>query len=148
VNIKHRFILIIIAVLVCFSLILTSCTGGIARGWAGGTASDGKLFLASMTGRLIVVNAADNTVQGKPVQMVIPAGNSLSCLPASCGGASSSPLVIYASPAVQGEVVYVAGTDSKIYGYQYSATGLLSDPEWTYPKSGSMPGSIIGGILC
>jgi glucose dehydrogenase len=56
-------------------------------------------------------------------------------------------VVIYASPAVHGQVVYVGGDDGKIYGYSFADNKLREDPEWLYPRQGNMGGAIIGGIV-
>jgi len=136
------------AIIVLGALIVTGCTKGISRGWSGGAVSpDGKMFVASMTGRIIAIDAGTNAVLGTPAQLVSTTSGGLSCLPTSCGGASSSGVVIYASPEILGQVVYVGGTDGKVYGYQFVDNSLLKDPEWVYPRQGAMPGVIIGGIV-
>jgi outer membrane protein assembly factor BamB len=150
VNIKSKIILIIISVLLLGALIVTGCMGGtVSRGWAGGAVSDGKLFVASMTGKIIAIEASSGTILGKPVQLVVPTSSGLGCLPvpSSCGGQSATPLVMYASPVVKGSVVYVGGTDGKIYGYSFVDNALREDPEWLYPRQGTMVGVIIGGIV-
>jgi eukaryotic-like serine/threonine-protein kinase len=148
VSIKSKIILVIISVLLLGTLIASGCTGGVrSRGWAGGAVSDGKLFVASMTGKIIAIDAVSGTILGKPVQLLATTSGGLSCLPSSCGGASTSAVVIYASPAVQGQVVYVGGTDFKIYGYTFVDNAFREDPEWLYPRQGTMSGAIIGGII-
>jgi outer membrane protein assembly factor BamB len=140
--------MIITAALISGALLLTSCTGAISRGWAGGAVANGNLYLASMKGRIIVVRASDNTVLGTPVQIDIPASGGLSCLPSSCSS-SSSPLVIYSSPTVLDQVVYVGGygtSGGKVYAYRFKEGALLPEPDWTYPKENYLSGNIIGGL--
>lgn len=147
-NIKRKFFLVILAIIVLGGLLVTGCTKGIARGWAGGAVTpNGKMFVASMTGRIIAIDASTNAVLGTPAQLVTTASGGLSCLPSSCSGQSSAGVVIYASPEVSGQIVYVGGTDGKVYGYQFVDNSLLKDPEWVYPRQGTMSGYIIGGIV-
>jgi outer membrane protein assembly factor BamB len=148
VSIKSKIILITISVLLLGSLIITGCIGtATSSGWAGGAVSDGKLFVASMKGKIIAIDAASGTILGKSVQLTATTSGGISCLPSSCGGKSSPVVIIYASPAVQGTVVYVGGTDGKIYAYSFADNALREDPEWLYPRQGVMNGAIIGGIV-
>jgi len=103
-----------------------------------------------MNGKIIAVDSSNNAILGNPVHRTVATSGGLSCLP-SCN-AQSSALIIYASPTVlnttkSGTIVYLAGTDGKIYGYQFVDNALRSDPEWQYPSQGSMRGVIIGGIV-
>jgi outer membrane protein assembly factor BamB len=148
VSIKSKIILITISVLLLGSLIVTGCIGtATSSGWAGGAVFDGKLFVASMKGKIIAIDAASGTILGKSIQLTATTSGGLSCLPSSCGGKSSSAVIIYASPAVQGTIVYVGGTDGKIYAYSFVDNALREDPEWLYPRQGIMNGAIIGGIV-
>ena len=147
---RHKIVFLIVTMLVCVGLVLSSCTGGVtSRGWAGGAVSDGKLFVASMNGKVIAIDASTGTILGKPIQLLIQTSGGLGCLPvpSSCGGQSASPVTIYASPAVRGQIVFVAGTDGKIYGYTFTDNALRSEPEWIYPRQGTMSGVIIGGVV-
>ncbi|MDD5288655.1 MAG: PQQ-binding-like beta-propeller repeat protein, partial [Dehalococcoidales bacterium] len=147
-SIKHKIILVALSVLILGALVVTGCMGtAVSSGWAGGAVSDGKLFVASMTGKIIAIEASTGTILGDPVQLAMPASGGLSCLPSSCGGQSSSSVVIYASPAVRGQIVYVGGSDGKISGYSFADNALREDPEWLYPRQGTMSGAIIGGII-
>ena len=148
-SIKQKFTLVIVAVLVLGALIITSCTSGIALGWAGGTVSDGDIFVASMNGKIIAIDASNNAILGNSVQLTVTISGGLSC---ACS-AQSTPLVIYASPVVSdtadpnAKVVYVAGTDGKLYAYTFKDNVWSSEPEWVYPRSGTMDGVVIGGIV-
>jgi len=133
-----------LAVLLSGTLILTSCTGGIARGWAGGAVYNGDLFVASMKGRIIAVDASNNAVLGKPVLLTVPTSSGiLGCSP------SAAPLEIYASPLVinttdPGTVVFVAGVDGKIHGFLFKDGALVEkNPSWLSEPLG---GQIYGGI--
>ena len=150
---RHKFIFITLVVFVAIALLVTSCTGAIARGWAGGTVSaDGKtIFAGSMKGKVIAFDPVSNAILGKPLQLTAPVSSGLSCIP-SCGGQTSAALTLYASPVVittpdLGTVVYVGGNDGKIYAYQFVDNALRTDAEWLYPRQGAMNGQIIGGIV-
>ncbi|MCX6003227.1 MAG: PQQ-binding-like beta-propeller repeat protein [Chloroflexi bacterium] len=151
-NVKYKILLVILAIFLLSMPIISGCTGGlscaaaISRGWAGGAVSGDTLFVVSMTGKVIAIDANSGKVREPIVQLVTQASGGLSCLPSSCGGQTTSSLVLYASPVVQGEIVYVGGTDGKIYAYSFVDNKLLEDPEWIYPRQGTMSGSIIGGI--
>ncbi len=157
-SIKQKSILVILTVLVLGALIITSCTGGIARGWAGGVVSDGTLFVASMRGKLVAIDATGDQLKsiGTSVQLLVTTSGGLSCIP-SCG-TQSAPVVIYASPVVSGttvststtsetKVICVGGTDNKLYAYTFTNNVWSKDPEWIYPRQGTMSGAIIGGII-
>lgn len=154
-NIKHKIILIIIAVFLLGTLIVTGCTSGggltcanpISRGWAGGTVYDSTIFVASMKGQVIALDSSNNTTLGKPIQLLVPTSSGL----LSCSQ-SSTPLLMYASPVVlnttdPGTVVYVGGVDGKIHGFLFKDKALVEkNPTWLYePRNNS--GAIIGGIM-
>jgi outer membrane protein assembly factor BamB len=145
VSIKHKFPLLITAALVSGALILTSCTS-VAHGWAGGVAVNGDLFLASQRGRILIVDTNNsNALLGKPIQLNLPSASGISCLPSSCSSAAA--MIIYASPTVQGQIMYIAGGNSgQIFGYQFDDKGLQTDPLYTYPKSGTLSAPIIGNM--
>ena len=150
---RYKFFFAIVALLIMSALVVTSCTGGIARGWSGGTATaDGKtVFAGSMKGKVIAFDPGNNAILGKPLQLTAPVSSGLSCIP-SCGGQTSAALTLYASPVVLttpdlGTVVYVGGNDGKIYAYQFVDNALRTDAEWLYPRQGAMNGQIIGGII-
>lgn len=123
-----------LAVLVLGALVITGCTGGVAQGWAGGVVSDGTLFVASMKGKLIAIDATGSQLKaiGTSVKMTVTsASGAFSCIP-SCSSQSTGS-VIYASPLVSDaadpdtkttyQVVYVAdASNEKIYAYTLTAT--------------------------
>ncbi|MBN1644365.1 MAG: PQQ-binding-like beta-propeller repeat protein [Dehalococcoidales bacterium] len=148
-KIKHKLLLTTVSVLVLSMLVVSGCVGGVSsRGWAGGIVSDGILFAASMNGKIIAIDAGSGEILGSPVQLVVQSSGGLSCLPSSCGGgATTSAVVIYSSPVVQNNIVYIGGSDGKLHGYPFIDNTLRTNPEWLYPKSGSLSGAIIGNIV-
>ena len=144
--IKQKFVLGVLAMLLLVALVLTSCTGAISRGWAGGTVYNGTIFVASKNGKLIAIDPTNNTTLGAPIQLsVASSGGILGCSP------SSSPLVMYASPVVlntsdPGTVVYVGGyQDGKIHGFLFK-DGALVEKNPTF-LSDQLKGQIVGGII-
>ena len=166
VSIKYKFIFGIIATLLLVTLMLTSCTGGslscataIARGWAGGTVSDGTIFIASMKGKIVALDATGDQLKsiGTSTQLTVQTSSGL----LGCSS-SSSPLAIYASPVVADatvtdtadpdyglvyQVVYVAGTDGKIYAYAFKKGAWSTVAEYIYPRQGTVNATIIGDII-
>jgi outer membrane protein assembly factor BamB len=147
VNIKRKLFLVILAIIVLSALIVTGCTKGISRGWAGGAVTpDGKMFVASMTGRIIAVDANSNAILGKPIQLSVQSSAGL----LGCS-ASASPLIIYASPIVlnttdPGTVVYIGGfSDGKIHGFLFK-DGALVEKNPTF-LSDQLKGQIVGGMI-
>ena len=142
-KIKHK-IIIILTTLLAGILVVTGCTSGAtSRGWAGGAVSDGKLFVASMNGKLIAIDSSTGMILGNAVQLTTSSSGGLSC---SCSGAGST-VAIYASPVLQGQMVYIGGTDGKLYAYVFENNALRAEPEWIYPRQGTMSGAIIGGLV-
>ena len=144
-SIKQKFIIGLLATLLLIVLVLTSCTGAISRGWAGGTVYNGTIFIASMKGKIIAIDSSNSTTLGAPIQLSVTASSGiLSC------SASSAPLVIYASPVVlntpdPGTVVYIGGySDSRIHGFLFK-DGALVEKNPTF-LSDQLKGQIVGGI--
>ena len=75
-NIKNKILLVIVSVLVLSMLIVSGCTAGVtSRGWAGGAVSDGVLFVASMNGKIIAIDATSGEILGSPVQLLVPSSS-------------------------------------------------------------------------
>ena len=118
-----------------------------ARGWSGGLVVGDALFVASMEGRVIAMDAADGTILGAPVAVeTAPAAGGLGCIP-TCGTPTSTAVAIYGAPAVSGDLVYVGGYDGKIYALMFDEGGLRSEPRWIYPRQGSIGAPIVGGLV-
>ena len=141
-NTKHKIILTIISVLLLGTLIVSGCTGAVAsRGWAGGAVSDGKLFVASMSGKIIAIDASNGTILGDSVKLTRTSSGGL----LSCSGQSTSPVFIFASPSVQGTVVYIGGVDGKIHALSFIDNKLSENR--IYPLQGTMNGAVVGEMV-
>ncbi len=148
-RITRRKILLLLAVLTLGALIISGCTRttGMARGWSGGLVVGDNLFIASMEGRVIAMDAADGTILGEPVAVeTAPASGGLGC-GSIFGKPTATAVAIYGSPAVSGDLVYVGGYDGKIYALMFDEDGLRSEPRWIYPRQGSIGAPIVGGIV-
>jgi len=125
-------LLIIIAVM----LVAGGCVGfgGQQAGWSGVTVADGNLYFGSAGGNLIALNDESG---GELWQKPFTASGSggFGCAP------SESVVPLYGTPVVEGELVYVAGYDGKIYAINTSAGA----ERWIYPRQGNLH-SFIGGL--
>ncbi len=127
---------ILLAVLLLGLLIISSCTGtgAVPRGWAGPTALNGTLFVGTMEGKLIALNAKDGTSRwNQTLEIAKPAGG-FGCAPAS------ATVAFYGTPAVGGDLVYIGGYNGTIYAFNASSGAL----RWVYPRQGSLL-PIVGG---
>ncbi len=119
---------LILALLIIAGVVLCGCYGSQPKGWSGAAAADGRLFVGSLDGRLVGVNTSD----GSPLWLDEEAGML---------GTSESGVAIYGSPAVGGELVYLAGYNGKVYAF-VSESGAL---RWVYPREGNL-NSIAAGV--
>ncbi len=118
-----------------------------ARGWSGGLVVGDNLFIASMEGRVIAMDAADGTILGEPVAVeTAPASGGLGC-GSIFGTPKATAVAIYGSPAVGGDLmVYVGGYDGKIYAFDFEGDRLRQEPRW-YSRSEDISGPVVGGIV-
>jgi len=132
VGLKHNKVLLSKALLVLVILLLgglaiSGCVGyGTApKGWSGGTIANGTLFLGSMQGKLVALNASDGArLWEVTLETTKPAAGVFGCAPAS------TAVAIYGAPAVDGDLVYVGGYNGKIYAISSSLRAI----EWKYPR--------------
>jgi eukaryotic-like serine/threonine-protein kinase len=161
VKIKHKFLIAVSVAALAGTLLLTSCSPlgcatPISRGWAGGTLADGTLFVASMNGKLIAINPANNTQIGSPAQLTTTSTSGLF----SC--ATSANVVFYSTPVVSGvktepdpnnanntlnyQIVYIGGANGMVYAYKFENNTFSSDYLFVYPRQATT-GSIVGNII-
>ncbi len=121
-----------------FGLVSSSCFPSgeqPAKGWAGAVVYNDIIYVGSMEGKVIAVNASAGNLEWT-YTIEAPSGDSLSC------GQTSTSAAIYGTPATDGELVYAASYDGKLYALN-AATGAV---RWDYPKEGDM-GSIVARPL-
>jgi len=151
--VKQTKILFLIAVSL-FGLVLASCVPGgaqPAKGWAGITSNNGTLYMGSMDGKIMAVNASARTQQlhfpadGEwEYPITAPSGGGLSC------SQTSASVAIYGTPAVDEALVFIGGYNGKVYALNTSARSQnldfpqMRDNEWFYPKTNEVIGAIVG----
>jgi outer membrane protein assembly factor BamB len=137
-------ILILVSLLLIVGLVGSSCVQGLNPiGWSGGAVSDNTLFVGTEQGRLAAVDLTDESRQWAEVLKAASASGGLfSCMPmgGGCSGAASG-VAIYGTPAVGGELVYIAGYNGKVYAYVKDSLAL----RWVYPRDTYLP-PIVGGV--
>ncbi|UCE98395.1 MAG: PQQ-binding-like beta-propeller repeat protein [Dehalococcoidia bacterium] len=123
--------------IVVFVMIATGgCVGlgGQQAGWSGVTAADGNIYFGSTGGAVIAMDAESGAeIWRKPLEVSSSGG--LGCAP------SEVSVPLYGTPAVLGELLYVAGFDGKIYAVN-TASGA---ERWIYPRQGNLH-SFVGGL--
>ena len=115
----------------------TGCVPGtVAGGGSAGVVADGTLYLGSLSGQLLAINAQTGSRLWS-VSLEQPAQRGgFGCAPAS------SSVAIYGTPAVFGELVYVTGYDGRLRVYREGVE------QSRYPAGESKSvGSIVGGPL-
>ena len=116
-------------VMTLLPLLVVSCLGGgqLVGGWAGVAAHDGVIYLGTRDGRVVAVNAS-----------AIAENASAQALLWEWPEGSGTRSLLYATPVVSGELVYVGTYDGRLY----ALTGARGVERWVYPRSGSI-GSIV-----
>ncbi len=127
---------VLLVVLLAGGLAFTGCAAGsVPRGWAGVEEANGTLFLGSMNGELVALNASSGARLWGQVLEATKKSTGFGCAP------TSTSVAIYGTPAVTEDLVYVAGYNGKIQAFN-SSSGAL---RWVYPREGNLQ-PIVGGI--
>jgi eukaryotic-like serine/threonine-protein kinase len=128
---------ILICIVLACILLLTGCVSGMTPvGWSGVAVGDGTIFTGSKEGRLVSFKPSDGTRMWAESLKAVSSGSG-SCgfgggSAGGCGGTAS--VAIYGTPALAGELVYIAGYNGKIYAYNTSSL----QPRWVYPREGNL----------
>ena len=149
-RINRSRILLMLVTLLLGVLTVSGCvrTIGMARGWSGGTVADDTLFIGSMEGKLVALNATDGSRLGDPVALLteLPTGG-FGCVPEACAGPTSRAVAIYGSPVVGTTLIYLGGYDGKVYAFKFEEDRLRNQPRWIFPPQGSVGGAVVGGLV-
>ncbi|UCG10548.1 MAG: PQQ-like beta-propeller repeat protein [Dehalococcoidia bacterium] len=135
--VKTRLWLLLVG-LVLIGLIASGCTtlGTQPKGWAGGEVTDETLFFGSVKGEVIALDASDGSrVWEAPLEAEKSDGG-FGCTPVS------AMVVIYGTPAVAGDSVYVGAYNGIIYAINIT-TG---EAKKFYPEEGELE-AVIGGLV-
>ena len=132
-----KILLLLVMLLVVMSGLTTwGCVGGLRSvGWSGGVIADGTIFVGSLEGRLVAVSVADGTRQWSEPLTVSSSTGAFGCT------AASMAVVIYGTPAVWGDLVYIGGYNS---GKVYALDASSLQKRWVYPPEGNLQ-PIVGG---
>jgi outer membrane protein assembly factor BamB len=128
--------LILVALLVC-GLTVVGCIGfGSGQlGWSGATIDNGTVYLGSV-GEIVALDTSDgNIIWDETIETPGSSGGFGCAVPATA-------VAIYGNLAVDGELVYIGGSDGKVYAFRFGK----GEWEWSYPREGGI-GSIIGGLV-
>jgi outer membrane protein assembly factor BamB len=165
-SIKIRKILSLILSLIALGLIAIGCGGPAYQGWSGFAGDDGILYFGSMDSRVFAIDTSARSQnltfpsEGEWVftipALTAPGGM---CGPLGCAP-SARPAAIYGTPAVAGNLVYVATYASdggRVFAIDPSARSqklpfpiLYKDSEgelkgeWSYPSDAKPIGAIVG----
>jgi outer membrane protein assembly factor BamB len=148
---RNKKLFIKISIVVCILLtgviLLTSCVSGMTPvGWSGvAVGSNGTIYMGSKEGRLVSFKPDDMTTIMRAEALKDASAGSGSCLgstsstgscssgSSSAGGCGGTPAVaIYGTPALSGDLVYIAGYNGKILAYNTSSL----QTRWVYPREG------------
>ncbi len=120
---------LLLAILILFGVGVSGCYGRQQpKGWSGATVVDGTLFVASIEGKIVALNTSD--------------GSRLWPDSVLGGGESKSKSVVYGTPVVEGELVYVGGYNGKVYAIN-AGSGAV---RWVYPRESNLE-PIVGGVV-
>ena len=121
-----------------------SCIQGLREiGWSGGAIVGDILYVGNEQGRLVSVNTTNESrIWTEALQGPSSSGGLFGCSPLTGGCGGSPSVAIYGTPAIEGNLVYVAGYNGRIYAYD--RTSLME--RWRYPRDGYLK-PIVGGIV-
>jgi outer membrane protein assembly factor BamB len=122
-----------------------SCVQGlIAVGWSGGAVDGDILYVGSEEGRLVSVDITGGRAPqfAEALKSSSSSGGLFGCSPMTTGCGGTPSVAIYGTPAVSGDLVYIAGYNGKVYAYAKDNLTL----RWVYPRDSYLP-SIVGGVV-
>jgi outer membrane protein assembly factor BamB len=159
INLVICVIVIILTVTGCMGP--SSCGGPSARGWSGFAGIDKLIYTGSMDGDVLAINPLVRQAGGNfPGQgeweyvITVPTAGNV-CGPfLSCGQeAATAKAVIYSSPAISADLVYVGTYSGKVMAISRSEPTKGADfpsrkkNEWVFPKTDTYIGAVIGNLI-
>ena len=138
-----------LAVVALLPLVFVSCigVGQAASGWSGPTVYEDIIYVVSKDGGLVAVNSSNRDVLWF-YEMTTTSGGGLSC------GPTSGPTAIYATPIVDGNLVYVSTYSGQVLTLSTDARRQnLTFPqqrygewEWDCPLDGARSNAIVADL--
>jgi outer membrane protein assembly factor BamB len=145
---KQSIVLLLVAI-AFLPVMLASCvgTGQPTGGWSGTAFDDGVIYAGTRDGRVVAVNSSSRDVLWSLAIGTTSAGG-LSC------GPTSSPTTIYATPIVDGGLVYVGTYSGQVLALSTVARSQnLTFPqqrygewEWDSPLDGAKSNAIVADL--
>ena len=121
-----------LAILLLFGLIFAvGCANAPTKGWSGPVISNNVLYVGTIKGKIIALDATTGELKSWEKDVEKQSSSAF-----SCGRGISTPMSIYGTPVIKGDVVYIAGYDGKIYAVNIN--GFSSEP---YDTGGAIVGS-------
>jgi eukaryotic-like serine/threonine-protein kinase len=146
---RKLFLWITLLIFAC--LLISGCTGPSARGWSGFAGNNKLIYVGAMDGEILAIDPiARGKGLGFPSQgeweyvIKLPATSSMCGIPSCAPGGGAVGVVLYASPVISDDLLYMGTYNGKIYAFN-SLTGAL---RWVYPREGNdTAGSIVGNLV-
>ena len=135
--VKTRLWLLLVG-LVLIGLIASGCAtlGTQPKGWAGGEVTDGRLFFGSVKGEVIALDASDGSRVWEAALEAEKSEGGFGCTPVS------ATVVLYGTPVVAGDSVYVGAYN----GIVYAVNASTGEAKKFYPEEGELE-AVIGGLV-
>ncbi len=139
-NLITRVSLLLLVILLS-ALVFSGCRPGgtmvVPKGWSGAVTDNNTLFVGSMEGNIAAASIEDGRlIWATPLETGQVSGGWFGCSQAT------TTIAIYGSPSINGDLVYVAGYNGRIYAFN-NETGAT---RWVYPRDGYLD-NIVGGPL-
>jgi outer membrane protein assembly factor BamB len=140
--VKQVKILFLFTAVVLFGLVLASCAPGgtqPTQGWSGAAYQDGILYVGSMDGKIVAVNTSAQSEEWSYAITMLSGG--FSC------GSSSQGVVLYGTPVVAKNLVYIGAYNGEVLAMNSSARSqnlpfpCRGEGEWDYNVAGAIVGS-------
>jgi outer membrane protein assembly factor BamB len=130
-------LLVIISTLALFGCVSRG-TLVVPRGWSGAATDNKTLYIGTMEGAISSVSLdTGRLLWTANLSSEQPSSGFLGCSQAS------TAVAIYGSPSYNGDLVYLAGYNGRIYAFSPGK----NEPRWVYPRDGYIGGSVIGGTV-
>jgi outer membrane protein assembly factor BamB len=150
---KTSKVLIFTTSIILLGLIVTGCYGGpSASAWSGFASNNKTIYLGSMDGEVLAVDPSarsrelsfPNQGEWKYAIKIPSAGGSMCGLPSCAPGSAAVGVVIYGTPVISQDLVYVGTYNGRVYALN-SVTGAL---RWVYPREvNETVGAIVGSLV-
>jgi len=123
--------IIFLSAVLLLVVLASSCIQGLYPvGWSGGAVSGDTLYVGSQEGKLVAINLTNESRRWSTELTAPRTGFNFGCI--GPGGGAPSGVAIYGTPALSGDLVYLAGYNGKIYAF----TADSLEVRWLYPREG------------